>query len=469
MRVVLSYALQSSMRMAIDGNGEINVVLNALVFTRAPIVVHISRDSLITNGNVPHAQWVQTCSRVHVNPEQLTVVKASPSILAAHLSNFAYCDQPGMPCDDSGGAEGRFVLLAQNVVLFRHGLEAWVARHTLSFCLGNVCTDIVGRQSEPQTMSPAERAFQRFKRTLAGKQAQLEALAWEEIRGGSLLFRWLRGQIAALDDRSVREAQWNALFVDWMEIAAKLSANAHRNHTDPLLTWEGQRASPLSSMPHEGSFFPFSVMRHFRHAVRRSILNRWLRPNASLAASEGKLAPLWSCSKYIMKVTNRSNILRGGCSWEELLLPTFVWQKHPDLLAGSSPNTVMRVWDLLSTTQGRQMPSNSSPSDIDVLTLQALDRPLTHGHLFGIKVPHFQYSGIARSLPVTLDKSLRPLYGTLGKGWFNAKLRSHRCKVLPGSGYPAHRDAEAEGARQGDGQHRRAHKSRAQEYGRRRL
>lgn len=236
-RVVLSYALQSSWR--IIQSDAAHALTNALTFTSSPIILHISAEDPLLPGGIPRdSSWVRIWPRIHVNPQQVRVTKHTPSILAAHLSNFAHCDRPGMPCRLAGG-NGRFVILSQNVVLFRHGLEDWVSRHQLSFCLSDACSDVGCRMCS------------HYQHTLPGLRQHLAQLAWRTHSQGleSPLVGWMRNATAARDDRYVlRRSRWQAAFYRWMR-----SVTVRRSEGG---VWAGQRASPLGSMPHEGSFYP---------------------------------------------------------------------------------------------------------------------------------------------------------------------------------------------------------------------
>lgn len=105
------------------------------------------RASLLAEGRRTHGTSLNQSgsSRLHVNPRQLEMRKGTPAVLAAHLSNLAYCENTvGHACKADAKGQTRFVLMAGNAVLFRPGLEAWVGRHTLSFCtFSGECTDSV--------------------------------------------------------------------------------------------------------------------------------------------------------------------------------------------------------------------------------------------------------------------------------------------------------------------------------------
>lgn len=50
----------------------------------------------------------------------------------------------------------------------------------------------------------------------------------------------------------------------------------------------------------------------------------------------------------------RESATTGGCQLEELLLPTFVWQHHPELVQRAAPPLVVRVWPSESPPRGHR-------------------------------------------------------------------------------------------------------------------
>ena len=73
----------------------------------------------------------------------------------------------------------------------------------------------------------------------------------------------------------------------------------------------------------------------------------------------------------------RESACKGACALEELLLPTYVWQRHAELIPASSPPLVLRVW-------GMDRPHT------DPKLLQSVNRTVATSpgleHLFGLKV-----------------------------------------------------------------------------------
>jgi hypothetical protein len=176
---ILSLALSS--QSSIEG-----VLGNVLEFTVSTAFIHMSSGSVLTNRTM---SWVQQQERLILNPKQLRVSKLTPGPLAAHLSNFALCEQLGMPCA-KGGSARYFVLLAANQVLVRHGLEAWVESHSASFCI-NHCADVAAT-----SLVLEDRADRHILRGLSSWSAA------QQRPGGEL---WIRTQAAAqmADDSAV--------------------------------------------------------------------------------------------------------------------------------------------------------------------------------------------------------------------------------------------------------------------------
>ena len=127
--VALSYA--------VCGTDARMVVLNGLQFTEpdTQIIVHTCHGGQHKLSSI--VGWLDSSHQIRryiPNPQHLRMGKNTPSVLAAHLSNFALCESPGKPCAGDKSGLGRFVIMAGNAVLIRPGLEAWVNSHSLSFC-----------------------------------------------------------------------------------------------------------------------------------------------------------------------------------------------------------------------------------------------------------------------------------------------------------------------------------------------
>ena len=109
-----------------------NVVIHTV---NAHLIVHLSAGSDWGPGFSESRvnSWISKhChGRVTLNRNHLRVQPGSPGVLGAHLSNFHVCEAAGW----CANPESKFVLMAANVLLLRHGLEQHVASHSLSFCI----------------------------------------------------------------------------------------------------------------------------------------------------------------------------------------------------------------------------------------------------------------------------------------------------------------------------------------------
>ena len=382
--VVLSYAIRSTVKAR-----EL-LIRNAVMFTHAPLLVHVCR-GLDQNFSVAMRRWLKThAARVHTNPAQLRVVKNTPSVLAAHLSNFEFCERPGMPCAASVHGGLRFVLMATNQALFRPGLEQWVQEHSLSFCITNMCTDI----GDSSLFAVNGHGLERWRQ-------QVDRLSWRGEPQQSALYRSVQTAARASADTIIVNDSWAHLF------AALL------RHGGAGGAWA---ARPVNFMPHEGSYYPVHVLRHFlRCGLQGSIF--------SLAAAQCE--PCRCCTLYArVRVTDASKVacdcaalrrldLRGSCALEELLLPTFVWQHYAHLLPTASPPVVLRAWASLGrlahkATSPPQNHSNTTPgeprtgNELDHLASYLIDDPSRFGHLFGLKVPRHDFDHLVALFRRTL-------------------------------------------------------------------
>ena len=123
--------------LALYGNREAQLCTlgNVLGQTVAPLVVHYS----FIGGRRIAAEaraLLLGSGRGYVNPQRNRVSRLAPGILLAHLSNFEHAVKV---LDTT--AETLFVWIASNMVILRPGLEEWVSRHSLSFCVHSTCSD----------------------------------------------------------------------------------------------------------------------------------------------------------------------------------------------------------------------------------------------------------------------------------------------------------------------------------------
>ncbi|KAL1518702.1 hypothetical protein AB1Y20_002989 [Prymnesium parvum] len=359
---------------ALGGGSSVDYGLqNAVDFTVGPLFVHVSVGHNLTRRMIAQ---VHRLSRVHLNPSSLRVEKNSPGPLAAHLANFEECAAPAMPC--ATGAATHFVLMAANQVLMRHGVEAWVLSHSLSFCIHQplACADL----------SLAELA--------APPHAWYDRLGWR-ADGHSPL--WARTQRAVLADDDAAPAA-DPYFAMYTRLLREGRAGA---------AW---RRAPVNMMSHEGSYYPVALLRHF---VRRGLAGS---PFAAAFAALQRGEPCSCCQMYrpyllerqangsisMASVASCLSCTLGACSFEELLLPTFAWQHHARLISRGSPPLVLRVWvDLNKANASTLRHFHRVAALVANGSLEELP------HIFGLKVPHFKMGGVSRKLASVLDPAIR--------------------------------------------------------------
>ena len=329
--------------LALYGNREAQLCTlgNVLGQTVAPLVVHYS----FIGGRRIAAEaraLLLGSGRGYVNPQRNRVSRLAPGILLAHLSNFEHAVKV---LDTT--AETQFVWIASNMVIVRPGLEEWVSRHSLSFCVHSTCSDW------PCTIDDLLRG-------LCARRLE-ESLAWpaDEARSTRLSDR-VRTLGETQDDTLVRSDPWVSHFVNHLS-----------EHPDRLYA-----SRPVGFTTHEGSWYPRRVLQAFRQALSGT-------PFEKTMLCYNDSAPRFTrCPCCDLYGVNGSSFYSttGSCNFEELLLPTFVWQRHRDLLARSSPALAMRAW---------QQPK------INGTLMRAMDAVATtvfsssrFPQAFAIKVPH---------------------------------------------------------------------------------
>ena len=127
--VVLSLALYGNRQ------AQLCTLTNVLGQTVAPLVVHFSFVGRLHMSEDARAVLNRSC-RGYENPQRNRASRLAPGILLTHLSNVDH----GVKVLTTA-ADTRFVFLASNMVILRPGLEEWVSRHSLSFCVHSICTD----------------------------------------------------------------------------------------------------------------------------------------------------------------------------------------------------------------------------------------------------------------------------------------------------------------------------------------
>lgn len=331
--VVLSLALSGNPR------AQVCTIGNVLGQTEAPLVVHFSFTSGVRIA-AEAAKALIDSERGHLNPNRVRVGRLAPGILLAHLSNFDHALEV-----THTNSETRFVWLSSNTILVRPGLEAWVLRHPISFCVHSTCADWPCTNEELLSGSCPSRIEQR--------------LGWpvDETRSTPLSTR-IHTLAANKDDALVRDDPWLSHFVTYL--------NTHENG---LLD-----AGPVGLLTHEGSWYP----RHLLQAFRQDLAGTPFQQTMHRYNKTGPRCPC--CDLYGVNNSNSLYSTKGSCTFEELLLPTYVWQKYTDLIAHAAPSLAMRVW---------QRPQSSR------LLIRAMDATakaifLSNAvpHVFAIKIPH---------------------------------------------------------------------------------
>jgi hypothetical protein len=330
--VVLSLALYG------NRDAQLCTLANVLGQTVAPLVVHNS----FIGGHRMAAEaraLLLGSERGHINPQRNRVSRLAPGILLAHLSNFEHAIEVL-----TTAAETRFVLLASNMVIVRRGLEEWVARHSLSFCVHSVCNDW------PCTIEDLLRG-------VCAHRLE-ESLAWPDDEAGSTrLSNRVRALGETQDDTLVRSDPWVSHFVNHLS-----------EHPDRLYA-----SRPAGLTTHEGSWYPRRVLQAFRQALSGTPFEEtMLRYNASAQ----------SCPCCKLYGVNGSSLYstKGSCEFDELLLPTFVWQRHRELLARAAPPLAMRAW------QQRQVAGTLMRAMDAAATTVFSSRRFPQA--FALKVPH---------------------------------------------------------------------------------
>ena len=240
------------------------------------VVVHVSAGSRIDPARLAVRQLL--------NPESLRVRHVGPSILSVHLRNVAVLERhlalrENRTALDSSG--DKVVFIAANQRYFRPCRE-YVMRHDLSFSLG-------------QTTDYRPSHGQAFKLP---------------VRFPSSEWRELLRRVNRSDDWFIQRNTFHRHFVMFM------------HNTSSVAAAEGWARAPISYMPHEGSFYPLWLLRHFMISMDNR--SRVLNPFASPSGACG-----WPCN------------------WpEEQLLPTWIWQRHLGLLRSGrvGPPVVVRAW-----------------------------------------------------------------------------------------------------------------------------
>ena len=350
--VVLSYALYG------NAKSQECMLNNALQFTVAPLVVHLSygTDRGFRKTLLRH-------HRVLLNNHSLHVQRLTPGVLSAHLSNLDACEAAGI-CDDAS----HLVLCAGNQMWIRPGIEAWVRERSVSFCSDKNCADL-----------PCEDGL-----TSGRCLARARSLSWpvDDAAPATQLATSMRAVTSSGNDSAIAADPWIGMFVKRMRARA------------PEDSW---RSAPLAFDTHEGSFYPVKLLREFRsRALAGSDFKR------AMDGFQSKHSRCPCCELYGVDATKVCQGTRGdcyatggSCAFEELLLPTYLWQRHPRLLQRASPPAVLRIWAQKSfamTRTGAAVVGGASSAKVQDAIRELVGAlrgdAATWPHIFALKIPH---------------------------------------------------------------------------------
>jgi hypothetical protein len=343
--VVLSYAVHGK-------HTEVNMVVkNGLEYaTSAFLIVHLSKENRAMNRSLSLRH-----ERIIVNQEHTAVRTNTPTVLAAHLSNFAACELTGNPCSAIGGDALQFVFMPANALLFRPGFDRWILQHSMSWCTDQTCADIVIESQENVECRGC----------LVGWEAALDRLS-------SRAYKRMQARGYREDDRQ-SYLHTSSLIHFGALIRAGEVGNA---------MW---RQSPIASFPHEGSFYPVHILRAF---------SRCGLPSSRFggALQNGSLLACIDMYQHANATRNAryNGVYMGGCDFEEHLLPTFVWQHYGHLLPAASPPIIARLWISVNNAlaySGANRTANRSASNMAAFGWHLLSHPQQYGHIFGLKAP----------------------------------------------------------------------------------
>ncbi|KAL1511142.1 hypothetical protein AB1Y20_005961 [Prymnesium parvum] len=262
-----------------------------------PVVVHINSKSPVRDL----AEWTSHVHRLSrpngsapilPNPTRLRVLRQRGTVLLAHLLNFRLAAARLPPFS-------RFALLASNVVLFRPGVEAWVARHELSFAVGWELprAPLSSRHVVVQQTDGMRRRVRRLAREVRAGVAP-RAEEWPDAAGEDGCFPL--AQLPHLGE-SLRRAPCGG-----GEGCGALCFNSSRMGVVP--------------MSHEGAFFSRRVLARFDAFVRERRLDE------ALESAEGACEEYW-ISTWLL-ATQPGLVLCPAARW----VPPFIYR-----LRGVSP------------------------------------------------------------------------------------------------------------------------------------
>jgi hypothetical protein len=84
----------------------------------------------------------------------------------------------------------------------------------------------------------------------------------------------------------------------------------------------------------------------------------------------------------------------GACALEELLLPTYVWQRHAEMLPRATPPLALRLWNMgsASAVPLPRIAAAVQAASADATPEHAGGMGSGLAHVFAMKVPHMDFS-----------------------------------------------------------------------------
>lgn len=366
-----------------------------------------SDDGALARALLPALRNQTQRTRIHLNPQRLDVNKHTPGVLAAHLSNFAYCHRARMPCAHADGWKAKFILMGANQLLVRTGLEEWVARYAISYCNGDMCTDL--RRASEAKWGTSVHGLEHW-------QTDLERIGWSHIQHA------LRSRRRNGSAEVGRDATWLAPFVRLLSLCGKgwVQRRYIRLVEKPpdvvvgLRWWRralaidanGTRAAAAdtvwASYPHEGSFYPLAVIRKFLADINGST---WALAMGAMGANRvtgGRCPCCHVYPDYRAQQRDSRGRTGGACAFEEFLLPTYARQHYPQLIAHSAPPVVLRLWIDL-----KKLERLNGTAQLTAFIGALRDRNghgRMHPHIFGVKVPRHSLPHLSRFVPLPIPE-----------------------------------------------------------------
>ena len=330
------------------------VVRNVLTYTEPKkLALHISLGSwpassatstFATQSTRDKQQFLRLSQqpRLVLNPRRFAVGRFGPELLAVHLSNVNVLDQLGVSARPAG--RDRILLLPGNAVLFRP-CTPLLRRAPMSFAPGQF-SDVALRPATPDANPLAVHAELPLSECTNKDSMALPRRFGVDIhmkrRTPSTDLRWktfwkpppsttwdvFMRAVRKGDDELMRrpvQCETNHFWRGFFEWAGRSNVKDMHDGRTPPVQWAGKpppdffARKPLAHTLHEGSWYPATVLRA-----------------AMVAFADGPLS--------VPNLT-KGCPHRAFCTLEEHALPTFAWQRYPQLVAHARPPVVARVLD----------------------------------------------------------------------------------------------------------------------------